>query len=452
MKPARPAARLSVALVLACAAHAAGAHALQERYELPLPLPWVAAGGCIAVLLSFVGAAWLARPVADAAVPRQRRPLHLPTSALGLLRVVSVLLFAVTVAAALWGTQDPLMNLAPTMVWVVAWLGVTFICAFLADVWPALDPWRGLHAGVLALAGSRRSRLELGVLRWPDALGCWPAVALLLGWSWLEVVYPIATSPRRLGALLLAWTALSVAGMLAFGRRTWQSRGDVFALTFATFGRISGRQLDVADPQPAREPHGLVAFVMALLATVIFDGLHGAPAWHGFEAALQKLSPLPLDVNGHAAGTAGLLLVWLAIVLLFEAAMWVSQPRDGRARLALALLPIAAGYAVAHNLSTFVLQGQRVFALLSDPFGRQWDLFGTAAFYPDVTVLDARATWFIAVGAIVAGHAASVWLSHRVALAQGGSPRRVALRLLPLTALALALTATSLLLLASGEH
>ena len=438
------------AAALPCAWQAASAHALQERYELPLPLPWVAAGGCIAVLLSFAGAAWLARPAAAVATPR--RPLHVPASALHLLRAFSVLLFAVTVAAALWGTQDPLMNLAPTMVWVVAWLGLTFACAFVADIWPALDPWRGLHAGVLGLAGSLRPRLERGVLRWPEAIGCWPAVALLLGWSWLEVVDPIASSPHRLGVLLLAWTAVSVAGMLAFGRGTWQARGDVFALTFATFGRISGRQLDVADAQPAGEPPGLVAFVMALLATVIFDGLHGAGAWHVLEAALRKLSPVPLDINGHMAGTAGLLLVWLAILLLFEAAVRVARLADVRGRLALALLPIAAGCAVAHNLSTFVLQGQRVFALLSDPFGRQWDLFGTAAFYPDITLLDARATWLIAVAAIVGGHAASVWVSHRVALAHRPSSRPVALALVPLTGLALALTACSLLLLASGDH
>jgi len=443
-------ARLLPAIALAGGWQAAGAHALQDHYELPLPVGWVAAGGCIAVLLSLAGAAWLARPAA--AVTPRRRPLHVPGSALALLRAFSVLLFAVTIAAALWGTQDPLMNLAPTMVWVVAWLGVTFACAFLADIWPALDPWRGLHAGLLSLAGSLRPRLERGVLHWPEALGCWPAVALLLAWSWLEVVHPIASSPHRLGMLLLAWTALSIAGMLAFGRGTWQARGDVFALTFATFGRISGRQLDVGDPQATQEPHGIAAFVLALLATVIFDGFHGASAWHAFEAALQTLSPLPLDINGHVAGTAGLLLVWLAIVLLFEAAVRMARLADLRARLALALLPIAAGYAVAHNFSTFVLQGQRVFALLSDPFGRQWDLFGTAAFYPDITMLDARATWFIAVAAIVGGHAASVWVSHRVALAHGGASRRVTLSLLPLTLLALALTACSLLLLASGDH
>ena len=55
------------------------------------------------------------------------------------------------------------------------------------------------------------------------AAGVWPAVALLLAWSWLEVVYPIAAVPRRLGMMMLAWTALSLAGMFCFGRQVWRT-------------------------------------------------------------------------------------------------------------------------------------------------------------------------------------------------------------------------------------
>jgi hypothetical protein len=425
---------------LACAAQAASAHALQDRFDLPLPFSYVVAGGCAVVALTFVLAAFFARAPAAGAPLRQQRVLQVPAAVVVTLRVLAVQLLALTVAAALWGTQDPLMNLAPTLVWIVAWLGLTFSSAFVVDVWPLLDPWRGLHTLL-------RGREE-GALPWPHALGCWPAVALLLGWSWLEIVYPIATSPRKMGCLLLAWTLVVLAGMRVFGRRTWQQRADVFALVFATFGRMPPRRLTCDDPPPAEPIAGQVGFVMALLATVIFDGLHGAPAWNVFEGMLGKR--VPLDINGYVAGTTGLLLVWLAFVLLFEAATRATLPAL-RARLALTLLPIAAGYVVAHNFSTFVLQGQRVFALLSDPFGRQWDLFGTASFYPDIAWLDARATWFIAVAAIVAGHVASIWWSHRVVLAAGMAPRRASFALLPLTGLMVAYTAVSLLLLAAGD-
>lgn len=439
-------ARRSAVAMLACAAQAAGAHALAERYELPLPLGYVVAGVCAAVLLTFVLAAFFARAGGGSA--REQRLVPLPGAAVLLLRSLSLLLFAVTIAAALWGTQDPLMNLAPTMVWIVAWLGLTFTSAFIVNPWPVLDPWRSLHLALLALAPPLRRD---GLLRWPLALGCWPAVALLLACSWLEIVYPIAMSPRKMGWLLLAWSAITLAGMVAFGRRTWQAHGDVFALAFTSFGRLPRLRLRLADPEPERATPGLVGFVMALLATVIFDGLHGSSAWHGFEAMLARLSPVPLDVNGYVAGTMGLLLVWLAFVLLFETALRGADAKALRIRLALTLLPIAAGYAVAHNLSAFVLQGQRVFSLLSDPFGRQWDLFGTAAFYPDIAFIDARVSWFIAVGAILAGHAASIWWSHRVVLAAGMPRQRAAVALAPLTALMIGYTGVSLLLLAAGE-
>jgi hypothetical protein len=432
------------AFLLACAASAgarqAHAHALPDRYELPVPLSLVVAAGCAVVVLTFVLAAFFARPRAGGAATRPQRVLHVPTPVLCVLRIASLLLFVVTLAAALWGTQDPLMNLAPTLVWIVAWLGLTFTCAFVADVWPALDPWRGLHAAL--------PRAREPLLPWPHWLGCWPATALLLAWSWLEIVHPIATSPRKLGVFLLAWTAVSLAGMRVFGRPAWQARADVFALAFATFGRLPPLRLDIADPPAAQDTPGLAAFVMALLAGVLFDGFHAAPAWHTFEAAVGRLAPL--DVNGYVAGTTGLALAWLALVLLFETATRTT-PAGLRERLAIALLPIAAGYVVAHNFATFVLQGQRAFALLSDPFGRQWDLFGTASFYPDLAWPDARTGWLIAVGAIVAGHVASIWWSHSEVRAGGVAPARAAGVLVPLTLLMVGATAVSLTLLAAGD-
>ena len=402
-----------------------------------MPLSVVGAAGCAVVLLTFVSALFFARAREDGAVATPQRVLHVPGPLLGVLRIASVLLLAVTLAAAFWGTEDPLMNLAPTLVWIVAWLGLSFTCAFVADVWPALDPWRALHA-VLPLAREPR-------LAWPRWLGCWPATALLLAWSWLEIVHPIATSPRRLGMFMLAWTAVSLAGMAGFGRRTWQARADVFALAFATFGRMPPLCLDIADPPAEEDTPGLVAFVIALLAIVLFDGFHASSGWHAFEAVVGRI--VPLDVNGHVAGTTGLVLVWLVLLLLFEAATRATLA-SLRERLAITLLPIAVGYVVAHNFTTFVLQGQRALALFSDPFGRQWDLFGTASFYPDLSWPDARASWFIAVGAVVAGHVASIWSSHRAVRAAGVPRGRDAVALLPLTLLMVATTGVSLLLLA----
>ena len=113
-----------------------------------------------------------------------------------------------------------------------------------------------------------------------------------------------------------------------------------------------------------------------------------------------------------------------------------------------ALIPIAAAYNLAHIFSSLLIQGQTVFQLLSDPLGRQWDLFGTARFYPDISVVDARLTWYVAVTSIVAGHVVSIWLAHRLALGLRLSPWRTALAMMPLTCLMLAYTAVSLVVIA----
>ena len=83
---------------------------------------------------------------------------------------------------------------------------------------------------------------------------------------------------------------------------------------------------------------------------------------------------------------------------------------------ALSLLPIAAAYLMAHNFSSFFLQGQNIFALLSDPFGKGWDIFGTAHFYPDITLIDAKLTWYVATISIVTGHVISVLWADNIAM------------------------------------
>ena len=61
----------------------------------------------------------------------------------------------------------------------------------------------------------------------------------------------------------------------------------------------------------------------------------------------------------------------------------VSAPRSLVPEFVLSLVPIALVYAVAHYFSLFVIQGQYVVPLLSDPLGRGWDLFGTAGVHAE---------------------------------------------------------------------
>jgi hypothetical protein len=117
-------------------------------------------------------------------------------------------------------------------------------------------------------------------------------------------------------------------------------------------------------------------------------------------------------------------------------------------RFVLTLVPIAAAYTLAHNFSSLLIQGQNVIAMLSDPLGRQWNLFGTAGHYANIGLIDARTTWYVAIGAIVAGHVISVWVAHRIALRDYTTQRQAVLATLPLTFLMVFYTAISLSVIA----
>ncbi len=481
-------------LVLACIASAsARAHGFEERYDLPVPLAYVIAGACATVLLTFVVAVFFMRQSAPVSTTADSVPTPDPTPSaeissdssstsgnsktLWIVRGVGWLLFALTLASALWGSSDPLMNLAPTLVWIVWWVGLSFAVVLLGNVWPALDPWSTTFDVINACAKrlGLASGLSLG-WAWPAWLGAWPGAALLLAWCWLEVVYPIATAPFKLGCAALLWTTVNLGGMVCFGRDVWQRHADVFALYFASLARMAPVRWSAIRPfvslrsvgtglinTPALRSAGQVGFVMAMLSTVLFDGLHSGAAWLVFEQGLKKVALRWMDMNGYFAGTAGLVAVWLVFLLAYALTCFVcarlmaqsAQHKHGAssatqiaALFAPTLIPIAAAYNIAHNFSNLLIQGQTILQLLSDPFGRQWNLFGTANWYPDISIVDAKLTWYVAVIAIVLGHVVSIWLSHRVALRQGLSPRSTAMTTLPLTLLMMAYTAISLLVIA----
>jgi hypothetical protein len=451
------------------------AHGFEERYDLPAPLAYFVAGAGATVALSFVVALLFARSAPAGMAPAPRRwqttgPFfHWLQSAL---RIVTLGLFILVLVAALGGTGDPMMNIAPTLVWIVWWVGFSLVVACVGNLWPLIDPWRTLFDALDAIARrlGRPAGLSLG-WRWPGELGAWPAVAFLLAWSWLEVVYPLAAVPARLGLAALAWTALELAGMALFGREPWQRHADLFTIYFTTLGRLAplgrgpepdslevrapGTALIRADLATRPPPPGMTGFIIAMLATVLFDGLHGGQAWALFEQALRYVAPSWPDRNGFLSGSAGMLAVWACLYAAYATACMITARIAGQTstaavaqRFAPTLVPIAVAYNIAHNLSSLLIQGQNLLPLLSDPLGRQWNLFGTAHLHANIGLVDARLTWNIAIVAIVSGHAISIWLAHRLALREFATPRRAALAGAPLTVLMVAYTAISLLVIA----
>jgi hypothetical protein len=87
------------------------------------------------------------------------------------------------------------------------------------------------------------------------------------------------------------------------------------------------------------------------------------------------------------------------------------------------LVPIAMVYVAAHYLTFLLFEGQAIVYLASDPFGRGWDLFGTAAVAVDYNWLSQSGAWYLQVAFVVVGHVAALALAHDRALVLYGQAK-----------------------------
>jgi hypothetical protein len=256
--------------------------------------------------------------------------------------------------------------------------------------------------------------------------------------------------PAAIAWLALGYSLVTWVGMALFGREIWLDRGEAFSLAFGVFARLS----PFAAGRDETASNSMTALVLFVLASVMFDGLLATQLW----VTIDSLFP-----GGRiAVETAGLFAAWLLFLGAYVAACAtmsaLSRGRRSPGELArgfaFTLVPIALAYHLAHYLSFLLIQGQYIVPLASDPFGRGWNLFGTAGWRVDIGIVGARFEWHVAVGAIVAGHVWAVWLAHRRAL-ELFPARRPALRSqYAMTALMVVYTVTSLSILAQPivEH
>ncbi len=458
------------------------AHGFGERYDLPVPLWLYLAGAGAAVALSFAVIGFFVR-----GKPHQHdyRRLNLLRWRAGRalihpalvipLKIASVGLFGLLIATGLMGDSAPTNNLAPTLVWVLWWVGLTYVSALLGNVWSLINPWRIIYEAAVGLChGLRRSGKPLPHLPYPERLGIWPGLVLFLAFAWVELVYADAAVPLRIAQLTLAYSLVTWCGMLLFGKEQWLRHGEAFSLVFGFLARFAPSELRVTDPPGCRDcelacrdrdgqcldcpacfrqaPPGqrelnlrpfaagllrnevvspsMTAFVVVLLATVTFDGFMATSTWASTQGALYASLP-----NLTAVDTVGVIafpVIFIIVYLMFSSLMAaVSGSRIDSGQIARAfvysLVPIALAYHLAHFLSFLLIQGQLIIPLASDPFGYGWDLFGSAGYNVDIGIVNARFAWITAVIVIVAGHIVAVYLAHTIAI-RTFKERRAALR------------------------
>ena len=255
MQARRVAAVASTFSLLLADAPPALAHGFGPTYDIPIPLWLYLYGAAAAVVLAFLPLVLFSRKERDSAYQYPRFDLFrvpllrtLLTSRLltGGLRLLSVLLFLLVVVAGLVGLQSG-FNIVPTFVWVIWWVGFSFVTAFFGNLWPLVSPWRVIFDWSDRLARRSGFGLELGQ-PYPEALGIWPAVCLYLVFVWFENVYAGSYVPRNIALFALGYSLITLYGMAFCGKETWLHRGEAFSVFFGLLGRFAPTEVRVKDP------------------------------------------------------------------------------------------------------------------------------------------------------------------------------------------------------------
>ncbi len=459
----------------------ASAHTFAQVYTLPVPF-WLYAWTAAAVLIvSFViaGLFLTGQPSADGRKPEPAGyPHRIPPRLLRTLQALSLGGLLLSMLTGFLGTRQVLLNFNMTFFWIVFVLGFTYFTALAGNLYALLNPWRVITDGLSQVLPA----YGRGRFRYPAAAGYAPALLLYAGFIWLELFGRM--TPFSLSSWLAAYTGLNLLAVALVGTEAWFRYGEFFSVILRLVARLApidfeqlpsgatGRfrlrlPLSGLLGRPA-DRRSLVVFVLFMLSATAFDGLHEARPWVAlyWNTLYQDVFSIWLGENPFVAfpalrngyrwwQTLWLLaspLVYLAAYLgTIEAVRRLTGCRFDRWTLAHrflhSLLPIVLVYNVTHYYTLIQTQGIRIIALVSDPFGLGWNLFGTAEWLRGAIVPDTTVVWHLQVALLLAGHVASVVVAHLEALRIFPDRRTATLSQLPMLALMVTFTVFGLWIL-----
>jgi hypothetical protein len=436
----------------------ADAHGIVGRADLPIPVwlfSWTAA---IVLVVSFVALStmWMAPQLQS---EHRKRLFRMAPAVAHLASLVGVALFALILYSGFAGTQVWSVNFDPTFIYVIFWVGMPLASVLFGDVFRAFSPWRSF-ARLIRWAGRKLApeAFAKAPLRYPGRVGMWPAVAVIVGFAWMELVYifPDRDQPSTLATLSLAYFLAMLLGMALFGVETWSEQADGFGAYFNLLSRMSvlcqggrpaGDSATGGDGGPSSaDEHGIVywrrplsgladmpiragtiGLVCAVIGTTTFDGFSNGGIWRTNESSLQSLvadlgfNQVPaLELTYSVGLVLCVLLVAgiyrLGIVGVHSVSRRFEMPELSRT-FAHTLVPIGFAYVLAHYFSLLIWQGQAIGYLASDPLGNGSNYFGTGAYAIDYTIVSYAAIWYVQVVALLSGHVGGLALAHDRALA-----------------------------------
>ncbi|MEU7588360.1 hypothetical protein AB0A95_18965 [Micromonospora sp. NPDC049230] len=376
----------------------------------PIPLSYALVAACVALYASFDVLRLNGRRVppehAERPLPAVVRsiadqpPLRVAAALLGVGAVTWTL-------GTLWAGPAGPDNPAFGVVFGLFWVGLVPVSLLLGPVWRHLNPIRTAH---LLISRAARTDPAHGRLPLPDRLGYWPAAVGLFGFAWWELVAPARHQPSSVAAWLTGYAAVHLAAGLLFGDR-WFERGDAFEVYSDLVGRLSpiGRGTD--GSLVLRRPltglasvpvaPGLLATVAMLLGATFYDSLSAGAWWR------ERLEDAPLPTLWATLALIGTAATGYALIV----AAAVTAARLGgvpspvvTTRLTPSLVPVAAGYVIAHYFTLFVVQVQ---SLGGAGHGGEGEAAEAGAWVPPLLLVS-----LVQVAAVIVGHVAGSVAAH----------------------------------------
>ena len=430
---------------------AAYAHAFGALYTLPLPVWLYLYAGGAAVIISFLTGGFFAKENQQI-VFRKSYLFKIKDSVIFLAKTISLILFLTVILSGFSGKQSPVENFATNFFWIIFYLGFTYLSALFGNIWPALNPWKTIAEWF----GNLKP-----VIPYPKKISYFPALQFFFLLIWGELLSGgLFVRPKVLSILLLLYSSITFLAVYIFGR-VWFKYGEFFSVFFNFVSKVSPfgyseRGVYLRAPfssllGESPKDFSQLFFILFMLSSTAFDGFHSTTVWIRFFLGLIKtfgdISTILQTMLLIFSLIFFLMLYLLAIFLMKVLVKTRFSIKDLSLKFAPSLIPIAIAYNIAHYYTLLAIQGQSIIPLLSDPFNRGWNLFGTADYTTNVGIIGANFIWNSQVLIIVFGHIAAVFIAHLSALGIFSKRKETVLSQLPMLLLMVIYTITGLWIL-----
>ena len=252
-----------------------------------------------------------------------------------------------------WAPTPAAANIAPVAVLVIWWVGLPILCLLLGDVMRAINPFEPscrCSTGVTGAPATPRGAPRPG-----------PAAAFLAAFAWFFLAYHRPGSPRALAVFLVVYTLAAVPAGCAGAAVARDRRG----LRRAVGG--GGPALTTAAAAAAGP--GCSPLVVVWLGSTAFDAFASTPFWVDVLGTSQGWTP-----HAPQHGRAGVADRHRGRRCACSPLRIADATRDGDGPptslvepLGVALVPLALGWFVAHDLTLLLFEGQNFYALAVRP-------------------------------------------------------------------------------------